>query len=287
MHYHALDALAPICVTGHSPFSIAKELSLSAGPPDPAPVPSPHRVGVPVAQPSDETLRLYAADWRAFAEWCRVRRASALPADRETLAAHLLALASALSRGALGRRRAAVAAMHRQYGYPPPTLDRADRAALRQAPRQSTVHTPAPTPAQLRHLAGRCSRDLPGLRDRAILLMRATPIDWVPRAPPLVGSQGAKPLALSTLLTLTTETLRFTSAGVMLAPGQPVLPRAGSPAIPCPVRALEDWLRASDTTFGPVFRKIDRWGNVEHAGLGPGAVRQILRRHLARAGARL
>ena len=35
---------------------------------------------------------------------------------------------------------------------------------------------------------------------------------------------------------------------------------------------------ASDTRFGPVFRKVDRWGNVEHRALGPDAVRRILAR---------
>jgi hypothetical protein len=39
---------------------------------------------------------------------------------------------------------------------------------------------------------------------------------------------------------------------------------------------LEDWLRASDTAFGPVFRKVDRWGNVEHARLGADAWYRIV-----------
>jgi hypothetical protein len=50
----------------------------------------------------------------------------------------------------------------------------------------------------------------------------------------------------------------------------------------CPVSALEDWLRASDTRFGPVFRKIDRWGNVEHRRLGADAIRRILARRTPR-----
>jgi hypothetical protein len=46
----------------------------------------------------------------------------------------------------------------------------------------------------------------------------------------------------------------------------------------CAVRAMEDWLRASDTAFGPVFRKVDRWGNVEHGRLHPDAWQRILAR---------
>jgi len=54
-------------------------------------------------------------------------------------------------------------------------------------------------------------------------------------------------------------------------------------AASCPVRAMEDWLRASDTRFGPVFRKIDRWGNVEHAVLASDGRRRVIAR---RAGPR-
>ncbi len=53
-------------------------------------------------------------------------------------------------------------------------------------------------------------------------------------------------------------------------------------ADPCPVRALEEWLRVSDTRFGPVFRKIDRWGNLEYRRLGTDAVRRILARRTVR-----
>ena len=46
----------------------------------------------------------------------------------------------------------------------------------------------------------------------------------------------------------------------------------------CPVRALKDWMEASDSRFGPIFRKVDRWGNVEHRRLGTDAIRRILAR---------
>ena len=41
-----------------------------------------------------------------------------------------------------------------------------------------------------------------------------------------------------------------------------MLARASGSA--CPVQAPDAWLHASDIRFGPVFRKVDRWGNVEH-----------------------
>jgi hypothetical protein len=45
-------------------------------------------------------------------------------------------------------------------------------------------------------------------------------------------------------------------------------------------------MRASACSFGPVFRKVDRWGNVEHRRLGADAVRRILRRRARRPRAR-
>jgi len=239
-------------------------------------------VGMPVADPAPETLRLYAADQREFAVWCRATGCAPLPASMATLAAYLLAMAPRLSRGALGRRRAAIGTMHRKAGLPVPVLDLAALAALRRAARRRTL--PRPTlprdAAGFERLAARCLGDLAGLRDRALLLLAAATRDRR-------VTQGA-------VLGLDAEHVRFTAAGVTLhlrrradeaAPSHAVaLTRlvAGMAAAACPVRALEDWLRTSATRFGPVFRKIDRWGNVEHARLGPDGWRRIVARRAER-----
>ena len=47
---------------------------------------------------------------------------------------------------------------------------------------------------------------------------------------------------------------------------------------------MEAWLRASDCQYGPVFRKIDRWGSVEQTPLHPNALPKILARRVAKAG---
>ncbi|MEB8513716.1 tyrosine-type recombinase/integrase, partial [Acidithiobacillus ferriphilus] len=52
----------------------------------------------------------------------------------------------------------------------------------------------------------------------------------------------------------------------------------------CPVRALEEWLRLSECDFGPVFRRIDRWGGLDTHPLHPDAIRRILLRRAALAG---
>jgi len=219
-----------------------------------------------------ETARLYASGWAAFVTWCRAARVSPLPAEPRTVAAYLATLGH-LSPGAATRRLAAISDQHRRAGLPVSTTAPGVRSALRQARRTAPPRRkPLPAPAPLLRMAAICPRDLAGLRDRALLLLLAE-----------------ASLNRSTLTGLQAEHVRFTAPGVELrtedAEGASRLvmtaPRKPDHAT-CPVRALEDWLRTSDTAFGPVFRKIDRWGNLEHHRLGPDAVRRILLRRALR-----
>jgi integrase len=213
-----------------------------------------------------QTARLYASGWAAFVAWCRAARVAPLPAEPRTVAAYLATLGH-LSPGAAARRLAAISDQHRRAGLPVSTTAPGVRSALRQARRTAPPRRkPLPAPALLLRMAASCPRDLAGLRDRALLL--------------LLAEAG---LNRSALTGLQAEHVRFTASGVELrtedADGASRLAMA-APRKPdhatCPARALEDWLRTSDTAFGPVFRKLDRWGNLEHHRLGPDAVRRIL-----------
>ncbi len=255
-------------------------------------------VGDPVADPTPATLKLYAGDWARFVAWCREHHRPSLPASSDTLAAYLIDSAPGLSRGALGRRRSAISTMHRQAGQPTPLLDPATRKALRTAAKpKSTRSASPPSAAGLVRLAAKCPRDLPGLRDRALLLLAAATLRPRRRSGPSRASGMMDPDGETTeppvvarlfVLALDAEHVRFTAAGVELqlrtrtdeaVPSRTVaLTRAI--AASCPVRALEEWLRSSDTVFGPVFRKVDRWGNVEHGRLGPDAWHRILARRM-------
>ncbi len=271
----------------------------------PAPAATRDTDGAPLARAASqaaETRRLYAADWAAFVTWCRERRHAALPASPVAVAAYLGSLSATLKHGAIARRAAAIAGQHRRAGHSSPGTDPAVRDVLRAArdakgsareARPDASHTPGlarpahrppPGPAQLARMAARCPGDLAGLRDRALLLLTAS------------GLGGER------LLALDCEHVRFTGQGMelavpgagdgaKLAKGPPAL-TGGRPAeggavrvvarmtasVACPVRALEEWLRGSDTRFGPVFRKVDRWGTVEHRRLRPDALRRIWQR---------
>ena len=251
-------------------------------------------VGDPVADPTPATLKLYAGEWARFVAWCREQGRPSLPASSQTLAAYLVDSAPGLSRGALGRRRSAISTMHRQAGLPTPVLDAATHKALRTLARPTSARSASqPRAAGLVRIAAKCPRDLPGLRDRALLLLAAATLRPRRRGKPVngpadPGAETAEPAGIARLfvLALDAEHIRFTPAGVELqlrtrldeaVPSRTVtITRAV--AASCPVRALEEWLRSSETAFGPVFRKVDRWGNVEHGRLGPDAWHRILAR---------
>ncbi len=51
-----------------------------------------------------------------------------------------------------------------------------------------------------------------------------------------------------------------------------------------PVTALKQWLTEAGIESGPVFRKIDQWGNVDRRGLTPQSVNLILKTRVKQAG---
>jgi integrase len=108
-----------------------------------------------------------------------------------------------------------------------------------------------------------------GVRNRALLVM---------------GWAGA--LRRSELISLTIEDVSITREGLILhlnrsktdqkGKGQDVALPYGSNPLTCPVRNLEDWLTASGISEGPLFRRIDRHGNIM-GGLTPQSVRLIVK----------
>jgi len=249
------------------------------GPTEPAPSRAPAEPATP--SHAAKTRQLYAGDWAAFAAWCRRHGAQALPAAPGHVLAFLATLGGAgrpheLGPGALARRVAAIGDRHRRHGHTPPGSDPAVRAWLRarrtarpaaRDPAPPSRRAPPSHPAQLARRAAACPGDLAGLRDRALLLL-------------LAAGLGA-----DDLLGLDREHVRLADTGAMhLLLGDPapaggigrVLALQRSPRLAaCPVRALQDWLRASDCRFGPVFRSVDRWGNVGHRRLTADGLRRI------------
>lgn len=52
----------------------------------------------------------------------------------------------------------------------------------------------------------------------------------------------------------------------------------------CPVQAYINWITVAGIAHGPVFRKIDRWGNLAGGGINPNSLIPLLRRTFKQAG---
>lgn len=52
----------------------------------------------------------------------------------------------------------------------------------------------------------------------------------------------------------------------------------------CPVTAYQDWIVASKISSGPVFRGVDRWGNVSTVAMNAGSIIPLIRRIMKEAG---
>ena len=262
-----------------------------------APMPPATHHGAPeppsaIRPVSAETLRLYARDWTAFETWCAAMRRTPLPADPATVTAFLAEAVPRLSAGALARRASAIAARHRERGFAVPTFDRAVKAVLRTARRNAAPRRAGQsTPAQLVRLATACGGDPAGLRDRALLLLAVSGLG----AAALVGLDAEHIRLTSTAAEVTLDPAgeRARKRGDQARAGGGRAREGGAQVSRriiaceadrsrCPVQALRDWLQISDTQFGPVFRKIDRWGNIEHRRFSIAAVRQIIRRRTRR-----
>lgn len=235
------------------------------------------------AAKASATRRAYAADFVHFTEWCRANGGSPLPASGNVVAAYLTAHAGLLKTSTLGRRLVAIRQVHREAGH---ELDLGPRFADLWKGIRRTHGTPANKKralltAELRKVLDALPDSLLGKRDRALLL---------------TGFAGA--LRRSELVALgldgsTEHRLEETGDGLVLRLGrsktdqegegdQVGIPYGANPAT-CPVRAVRAWLDASGITAGPVFRNVNRHGQVAKEALTPEAVRLIVKRAVERA----
>ena len=217
---------------------------------------------------ADNTRRAYRSGVAAFTEWCAVHAQTALPAAPETVAAFLAAEAGrGLAVNTLRLRHAALRYLHLLAGYPPPTaspLVSATFAGIRRAHRRPLRKKTALVVEPLRAALKAIPDTLPGLRDRALLL---------------VGFAAA--LRPSELARLDIAALARHEDGIALflpwrkndqeAHGTTVWLPAGQTDL-CPVTALETWLAAAEISEGPLFRRLWR--------LPPPRIRKGARRRL-------
>lgn len=228
---------------------------------------------------SASTVRGYRADFRDFAGFCASLGVPSLPASPETLCSYLGRCAdSGLKSGSIQRRVSSIAAAHSSAGLESPTAAAPVRLCLagirRELGTRQNGKAPVLTPdvaAMLSHVPS----GLLGLRDRALLLL---------------GFAGA--LRRSELVGLNVEDIQFTEDGAKVlirrskadqeAEGQTIGIARGLTL--CPVKSLEVWLAGAGIATGPVFRSVNRHGQVQPSALTDQVVALVVKRYAAAAG---
>ena len=215
-----------------------------------------------------------------------------LPASSESILRYLAAHAGTLAYSTLKQRLAALAQWHVSQGFPAPTKAPAVRQVLKGI---RTLHPAQPrqaAPMQLQHLEQAASwleREAidAALRGERAALLRCRR----DAALLLIGFWRA--FRSDELCRLRIEDIRAEAGNGMSL----FLPYAKgdrehrgttyqAPALArlCPVEAYLNWLSASGLRQGPVFRRIDRWGNLAEDGLHANSLIALLRQILGRAG---
>lgn len=209
---------------------------------------------------ADNTRRAYRAGVRAWCAFCGDHGLTPLPARPADIAGFLADQRlptpprQPVAGNTLRLRLAAIAYLHHVVGLPSPTTAATVTETLAGLDRLAKQAGQGPKPKAaakvdiLREMLRPIGEDLPGLRDRALLLL---------------GFAGA--FRRSELAGIAVEHLEQSEHGLRITlpfskgdrdmKGVVVAIPYGSSAL-CPVRALQRWMAAAGITEGPVFRRI-------------------------------
>jgi integrase len=242
------------------------------------------------ASKAENTLRAYQSDWQHFAAWCQAQGLPALPAAPETVAAYLAAHAEeqswpagtqkALSVATLQRRLVAIGQAHKAAGLDDPAKAAGVKATWQGIRRAKGVAQRGKAPAvtdTIRRMVGELPEGILGQRDRALLLL---------------GFAGA--FRRSELVAIDREDVTFSREGAVVTvrrsktdqegAGQKKGIPYGSRPDTCPVRALQDWIETAGITTGPLFRPLNRHGQVLPGRLSDKGVARVVKRYAEAAG---
>ncbi len=120
------------------------------------------------------TLDAYAADWKHFSAWCDDHKRRALPASPETVLCCVVDLVDRYTVATIDHRLSSISYYHKQARHALPTKDPEVERTMRGIRRAKGIapngKSPILTPL-LRQMVAALPDDLPGLRDKALLLL--------------------------------------------------------------------------------------------------------------------
>lgn len=230
--------------------------------------------------------------YRAAVEHFEVTWGGFLPATGDSIVRYLAEYAESHALSTLKQRLAALAQWHITQGFADPTKSPQVRQVLKGIRVLHPAQQKQAAPLQLRHLeaaiewlnneaksaidSGDNKRLMRCRRDAALLLIgfwRGFRSDELARLQ--VEHTQANPGNGITFYLPYTKGDREHLGSTFHTPALKRL---------CPVNAYVDWITVAGLASGPVFRKIDRWGNVGDQGLNPSSMIALLRNILEKAG---
>ena len=235
------------------------------------------------AAKAESTRRAYAKDWVDFTGWCAARGFEALPATPATVGLFLAHLSRTHKPATLSRRLAAISVMHRQAGHHLDTRAPQIRDVMTGIKNEKakagivTVKKTAAVSDDIRLMVNTLKATTISIRDRALILL---------------GFAGA--FRRSELVDLEVSDLAFRKEGLAVTirrsktdqagEGRQVAICYGADPTCCPVRAVKAWLSTSGITSGPLFRSINKGGNVAANKLAGMSVARIIKKTAEAAG---
>ncbi len=244
-------------------------------------VPLPEQVREYIrASKAESTIRGYQSDWRDFCAWCESHGLSPLPSVPETVAAYIAECAGRLKVGSIQRKLNAIAEAHKAMRVESPTHNAIVANTMKGIRRtKGTAATQkAPTLTDdIRAMVDATDAGTIGLRDRALILL---------------GFAGA--FRRSELIGLDVEDCAFSKHGLTITlqrsktdqqgAGRKIGIPYGSNPETCPVRVLQGWIEQAGIRTGPLFRSINRHGQVQPGRLSGLDVARIVKKLADRAG---
>jgi integrase len=232
------------------------------------------------ASKAESTLRGYSADWRDFCAWSEAHGLPQLPAIPESVAAYIAECAGRLKVGSIQRRLNAITEAHKAVGADSPT-----RHAIVSNTMKGIRRTIGTAPAQkaaaltddIRAMVDAADAGMIGLRDRALLLLgfasafRRSELVGLDLEDCAFGKDGL------------TVTLRRSKTDQLGAGRKVGIPYGSNPET-CPVRTLRDWTDQAPIDSGPLFRSINRHGQVQPGRLSGIDVARVVKKLAERSG---
>ncbi|SIT44946.1 Integrase family protein [Paraburkholderia ribeironis] len=236
----------------------------------------------------DNTRRSYQSAIRHFeVEW-----GGFLPASADAIAQYLADHAPSLSVNTLRARLAALAQWHQTQGFPDPTKTPHVRKMLKGIAALHPATEKRAKPLQIAQLeqlvawldeqighairSGDMRISATHTRSKALVLLGF----WRGFRSDELGRLQVEHITVEagrgmTMFLPRTKSDRAQTGTTFKAPALSRL---------CPVTAYEAWIASSGLTAGPVFRSIDRWGNISDDGLHAGSFVPLLRELFRAAG---